>query len=76
MKNILLASVAVATLIASPALARTPTKHHQPVATDALVAAPVYARSGVVIVGGQVVGQDPDAFIRAEIARDAYSYQN
>jgi hypothetical protein len=81
MKKILLASVAVATLVASPAFARTPTKHQPVMTNDTLVAAPAYAgpayaNSGLAVVGGVVVGRDPDAFIRNELVRDAFSYQN
>jgi hypothetical protein len=54
--------VAFATFIAAPAIAQTPPKTSNPTS------------SNTVIVGGQYVGQDPDAAIRAELRRDYHPY--
>jgi len=63
----LITALTLATLVASPALAKT---HHMaaPAADDAYasVAAP-----NAVVVDGQVVGADPDPNIRFQLERDS-----
>ncbi len=57
-----LIAVALATLIAAPALAQAPTRS---------VPAPgVTTPNAVYGPGGKVIGADPDVFIRGEILRD------
>ncbi len=60
--KILIATVALATLIAAPVFAQAPTTTVAPgtVVNPHVVTGP----------GGKVIGTDPDAFIRSEILRD------
>ena len=69
MKKILIAAVLVSA-VASPAFAAT--KHHRRVVTPPPVAWDSYAMmpaSDVVVQNGQVLGVDPDPFIRASLIR-------
>jgi hypothetical protein len=61
-------AVTLSMLLASPALAR-PIGHALLHPTDQAA-----ATSDVVTVGGQYIGRDPDANVRAELRRDAGSY--
>jgi hypothetical protein len=63
---------ALATLIASPALAKTH-RQLQNEAAQSYAAAPsdyVMPRTGVVVDHGQYAGQDPDPSIRAQLLRE------
>jgi hypothetical protein len=57
----LIATAAVATLIAAPAFAQAPPKN---------VPAPAVNPNAVVAPGGKIIGADPDPNIRFEILRD------
>ena len=58
----LLTAAALTAAVVAPALAKTaPTFYAQP------------GNSAVVIQEGKVVGQDPDASVRLQLRRDAYS---
>jgi hypothetical protein len=61
-------AVTLSMLLASPALAR-PIRHALLHSADQAA-----ATSDVVTVGGQYIGRDPDANVRAELRRDAGSY--
>jgi len=65
----LLAAVALAALIASPAFART---HHAMPTGVSGARASVPVGSSQVIWNGKVVGADPDAGIRTQLYRGAY----
>ena len=58
--KMLVTTVALATLIASPAFAQK-AKH-------------VRMSANAVVVNGQMIGQDPDAKVRFELRRDAFSW--
>jgi len=64
MKKIVLAFVALSAFAASSAMAAT---------ADHRVSQPAGARSDVVIHDGQVIGQDPDGYVRLELLRTAAS---
>jgi hypothetical protein len=71
MKKTLIATLALATLVASPAFAAQ-TKNHARAATQSSDA---YARylapdHNAVVFGNRVVGEDPDRNIRGQIMRD------
>jgi hypothetical protein len=67
----LVATLALAALLASPAVARTLSKHHEHLL-------PGYGLTGslkiqdpnVVIADGRVIGRDPDPNVRLEMRRD------
>jgi opacity protein-like surface antigen len=59
-------AVAVAALAAAPAVAKSRTQQHAQV--------PAYSHN-TVVQDGQVLGADPDAFIRNEIRRDGSWYR-
>jgi hypothetical protein len=64
--KVALSAVALATLMAAPALAKShPLQHNtQP---------PIYSNN-TVVVDGKVIGADPDIFIRSQIGRENRSY--
>lgn len=64
--KVALSAVALATLMAAPALAKShPLQHNtQP---------PIYSNN-TVVVDGKVIGADPDGFIRSQIGRENRSY--
>ena len=65
MRKILFTTLALSTLAATSAMA-APTRHHPVRAINhAAIMAPVVVSDGVVI------GQDPDAYVRFELLRDA-----
>jgi len=74
MKKILTA-VALTALIASPAMAKNARHYNQQqswVGTEAYASADYnYAVPGDVIVGGQIVGHDPDPNVRLGILKQA-----
>jgi hypothetical protein len=61
-------TAAFAILIASPALAATQGQNRNAARAEASYASAV-PYSGIVVVDGKVVGQDPDAFIRSQLLR-------
>lgn len=70
MKKILIAAV-LATAAASPSFAAT--VHHRHMAPAQPVSADAYAMARattLVVQDGQVLGADPDPFIRGELARE------
>jgi hypothetical protein len=74
MKKIIVTAVTLAALAASPAFAKT---HHAQAlnaqaSSESSAYEPAYVAASpyAVIVGGQVVGADPDPNIRAQIERD------
>jgi hypothetical protein len=66
--KVALSAIALAALVAAPAVAKSRTQQHN-------TQAPSYSNNAVV-QDGQVVGADPDAFIRGEIRRDNSSYRD
>ena len=75
MKKTLIATLALATLVASPAFAQSNTHriHRAATTTDNVYPSdPSYAAQNpnVVVFGNTVVGQDPDINIRAQMQRD------
>jgi hypothetical protein len=74
MKKIILTSIALATIAASPAFAATHKRvmHHDNAMTQESYASAAYATQDpyAVVVEGQLVGRDPDAGIRAYLLRD------
>ncbi len=75
MKKTLIATLALATLVASPAFAQTSThriRHAVTTPNNAYASEPSYAvrNPNVVVYGNTVVGQDPDANIRLQMMRD------
>jgi len=64
--KVALSAIALAALVAAPAVAKSRTQQHS-------FQAPSYSNN-TVIQDGQVVGTDPDAYIRHEILRDNSSY--
>jgi hypothetical protein len=63
--KILLSAVALAALVAAPAVAKSHTQQHT---------APALAYShGTVIQAGKVLGADPDPQVRTELRRDGSS---
>jgi hypothetical protein len=64
--KVVLSAVALAALVAAPAVAKSRTQNSQ---------APSYSNN-VVLDDGKVVGADPDAFVRGEIRRDNSSYRD
>ena len=62
MKAMMGVAIALATVLASPAFAKTAASRHDP--------HNAYARSSNVYVDGHYVGSDPDPFIRDQLARD------
>jgi hypothetical protein len=64
--KIALSAVALAALVAAPAVAKSRTQQTGQ--------APAYS-SSTVTEAGKAVGADPDAFIRSEIRRDSESYR-
>ncbi len=74
MKKMLLTSIALTALVASPAFAKTHHPHRAAAPADAYssyAAAPGYAAGpNAVIVDGTVVGADPDPSIRFQLERD------
>ena len=70
MKSVITA-IAMATLFASPVLAKTPVNHHRAAQAQGLYmqAAPAY-RAAPTVEGGRLIGQDPDANVRGELNRD------
>jgi hypothetical protein len=69
MKKVL-TMIGLTAMLASPALA-APAKHYD--ARGSQVAA---APSDRVVMGGQYLGQDPDANVRLELRRDAFSWND
>lgn len=71
MKKILIASV-LAVAVASPALAASKQRHRNvvvaPTAQSSYAFVP--ASAPVVVSGGQVLGADPDPFIRGQLLRE------
>ncbi len=70
-------ALALATLIASPALAKTH-RQLQNEAAQSYAAAPaayVTPRTGAIVDHGQYVGRDPDPSIRAQLLREHDSNQ-
>jgi hypothetical protein len=65
--KVALSAVALAALVAAPAVAKSRTQQ-QP------TQAPAYSNN-TVVQDGQVVGVDPDSYIRHEILRDNNSYR-
>ena len=78
MKKTLIATLALATLVASPAFAQTNTHRIRHVAApdNASVSEPSYAAQNpnAVVFDNVVVGQDPDANIRLQLRRDPGSF--
>jgi hypothetical protein len=64
--KVALSAIALAALVAAPAVAKSRTQQHN-------TQAPSYSNN-TVIQDGQVVGTDPDAYIRHEILRDNSPY--
>jgi hypothetical protein len=64
--KVVLSAVALAALVAAPAVAKTRTQNTQ---------APVYSND-TVVQDGRVVGADPDRFIRGELRRDSNDYHS
>jgi hypothetical protein len=64
--KVALSAIALAALVAAPAVAKSRTQQHN---TEAAT----YS-NGTVVQDGQVVGADPDSYIRHEILRDHSSY--
>jgi hypothetical protein len=62
----LITAVALATMFASPVLAKT--FHHQ--AGGYVQTAPAYRSDPSVVEGGRYIGRDPDANVRSELYRD------
>ena len=86
MNKILLATVAMATVIASPTLAQTKHRHVKHPAANPLAAyATPINRTGVsrhspnpaydVYVNGYYMGSDPDPLIRMQLQRDVGAYE-
>jgi hypothetical protein len=68
--KLVLISLGIATLVATPAFAQ---KQHRAQATDAYASAhPAY--TGSLTYEGRVIGTDPDPSIRSELLRDAPTY--
>jgi hypothetical protein len=72
MKKIILTAAALVALAASPALAKSHQAQSAATAAEASAFEPSYiaASPTSVVVDGQVIGEDPDPNIRAQIARD------
>jgi Flp pilus assembly protein CpaB len=66
--KVALSVIALAALVAAPAVAKSRTQER------ANTQAPAYQNEQV-IVDGKVIGADPDAHIRGEIRRDGLSYR-
>jgi hypothetical protein len=66
--KVLLSAVALAALVAAPAVAKSRTQLHAEHTAPALA-----YRNSTVILPGQVPGTDPDPRIRAELRRDGSS---
>lgn len=67
MKKYLLAAT-LAALVASPALAAT---YHRTMRNDSAMQAYAFVPQGdAVVSNGQVIGADPDPFIRAQLLRE------
>jgi hypothetical protein len=64
--KVVLSAIALAALVAAPAVAKTRTQ---------TAPAPAYSNN-VVVQDGKVIGADPDAFIRSEIRREGDSYRD
>jgi hypothetical protein len=64
--KVVLSAVALATLVAAPAVAKTRIQ---------TAPAPAYS-NGTVVQDGRVIGTDPDAHIRAELRRDGDWYRD
>jgi hypothetical protein len=64
--KVVLSAVALAALVAAPAVAKARTQ---------TAPAPAYSNNAV-IQDGRVIGTDPDANIRSELRRDGESYRN
>jgi hypothetical protein len=63
--KVVLSAVALAALVAAPAVAKSPTQQHT---------APTLAyRNSTVIQAGKVLGADPDPQVRLELRRDGGS---
>jgi len=82
MKKVLIATLAMATVLACPALAQTKHRYSKQHAADRLsaYAAPVPSasrrspnRSNDAYVNGRYVGFDPDPLVRFNLERDSYS---
>ena len=79
MKKTLIATLALATLVASPAFAQSNTHRIRSTVaapSNLLPSDPSFAAQNpnAVVVGNTVVGQDPDINIRAQIERDPGSF--
>ena len=77
MRNLLITTAALATVLTSPAFAAPP-KHHA-IAGDSMAAygtvanGQYYARDpDVVIDGNRVIGRDPDIGIRSQLLKDSH----
>ena len=68
MKAMMGVAIALATVLASPAFAKTAASRHDP--HDAYARQIQTYRSPNVYVDGHYVGSDPDPFIRDQLARD------
>jgi hypothetical protein len=64
--KVVLSAVALAALVAAPAVAKTRTQ---------TAPAPAYSNNAV-IQDGRVIGTDPDANVRSELRRDGESYRD
>jgi hypothetical protein len=65
--KVVLSAIALAALVAAPAVAKSRTQQHTG-------QAPAYSNN-TVVQDGQVLGADPDGFIRSEIRRDGTWYK-
>ena len=65
--KVALSAIALAALVAAPAVAKSRAQQHTG-------QAPTYSNNAVV-QDGQVLGADPDGFIRSELRRDGGSYR-
>ena len=78
MNKTLIATLALATLVASPAFAQTNTHRirHAAASDYAYASEPSYAAQNpnAVVFDNVVVGQDPDANIRLQLRRDPGSF--
>jgi hypothetical protein len=64
--RVALSAIALAAIVAAPALAKSHPQQHD--------TQPAIYSSKAVVVDGKVIGADPDGFIRFEIRRDNKSY--
>jgi hypothetical protein len=71
-RKALVATLALASLLASPAVARTLSKHHEQLLPDHALGGSlkIIQDPNVVIEDGRVIGRDPDPNVRLQMRRD------